>query len=561
MLLLLAAGMLPHAAAASGTTVDSHEANTVTRGTGSIPSDVVESNITNVTASADAFASVNGTPYFWQSADHRFDVTVSTNTSGAYALCLSPDSGTNRTATTCEQFSATATENQSNTTVVTFAPNRTRLANTTRMTIALKNATTNSTLDTASVGIAAKSGDLDGDGLSNERELEVGTDVGTADTDDDGLADGPEVDQYETDPTVADTDGDGLRDGAEVHEHGTDPKAVDTDSDGLADDVEVQSVTSPTDPDTDDDGLTDSAEVEGGTDPTAVDTDDDGLTDLAERKAGTDPTRADTDGDGLTDAKELDGPTSPTDPDSDDDGLQDGRELAIGTDPTAADSDGDGLNDHEEVTDLGTDPTEADTDGDFLSDKTEAKLGTDPTDSLSPAWITGGMLGFLVGVGATVVVTRREWGGSLRPDFVSLTPSYLRRVVTSEARDASVTAVEAVSGSDATPNTAESGEMTAAEVVECAEVELVSDAELVQRMLRAEGGRMRQSEIVDATGWSKAKVSRRLSAMADDGDVTKVEIGRENLICLDGAVPELATPREVPSSSKTGRLAATASGQ
>jgi hypothetical protein len=43
---------------------------------------------------------------------------------------------------------------------------------------------------------------------------------------------------------------------------------------------------------------------------------------------------------------------------------------------------------------------------------------------------------------------------------------------------------------------------------------------------------MRQADIVAETGWSDAKVSQLLSAMADEGRVEKLRLGRENLISL-----------------------------
>ena len=58
--------------------------------------------------------------------------------------------------------------------------------------------------------------DSDGDGLTNARELEVGTSVTKADTDGDGLGDREEVEVYGTDPRKPDTDGDGFLDGQEV---------------------------------------------------------------------------------------------------------------------------------------------------------------------------------------------------------------------------------------------------------------------------------------------------------------------------------------------------------
>lgn len=62
--------------------------------------------------------------------------------------------------------------------------------------------------------------------------------------------------------------------------------------------------------------------------------------------------------------------------------------------------------------------------------------------------------------------------------------------------------------------------------------ELLSDEERVVRLLEANGGRMKQASIVSETNWSNAKVSQLLSAMADEGRIEKLRIGRENLITL-----------------------------
>lgn len=64
------------------------------------------------------------------------------------------------------------------------------------------------------------------------------------------------------------------------------------------------------------------------------------------------------------------------------------------------------------------------------------------------------------------------------------------------------------------------------------DLSLLSDEERVEHLLERHGGRMRQAKIVKETGWSDAKVSQLLSAMADDGRVTKLRLGRENLISL-----------------------------
>ncbi|MBN1585293.1 hypothetical protein JW899_02900 [Candidatus Uhrbacteria bacterium] len=58
--------------------------------------------------------------------------------------------------------------------------------------------------------------DTDGDGLSDDEELAIGSDPSVTDTDGDGLTDFDEVRIYRSDPLLADTDGDGYPDGLEV---------------------------------------------------------------------------------------------------------------------------------------------------------------------------------------------------------------------------------------------------------------------------------------------------------------------------------------------------------
>ena len=69
---------------------------------------------------------------------------------------------------------------------------------------------------------------------------------------------------------------------------------------------------------------------------------------------------------------------------------------------------------------------------------------------------------------------------------------------------------------------------------EAQDLSLLSDEERVERLLAANGGRMRQAAIVSETGWSDAKVSQLLSEMAASGRVEKLRLGRENLISLPG---------------------------
>jgi serine/threonine protein kinase len=108
----------------------------------------------------------------------------------------------------------------------------------------------------AATATAVSAADSDGDGLSNVREAELKTDPNKADTDEDGLLDGEEVQKYATNPLNIDSDGDGVTDGDEI-KNGTNPNAADTDGDELTDGEERQIGTNPLLRDTDQDGLND----------------------------------------------------------------------------------------------------------------------------------------------------------------------------------------------------------------------------------------------------------------------------------------------------------------
>jgi hypothetical protein len=70
--------------------------------------------------------------------------------------------------------------------------------------------------------------------------------------------------------------------------------------------------------------------------------------------------------------------------------------------------------------------------------------------------------------------------------------------------------------------------------------ELLTDEDRVLTLLEDHGGRMRQSNIVDETDWSKSKVSMLLSDMEDEGDISKLRVGRENIVSLAGHEPDAA---------------------
>ncbi|MFC6755448.1 MULTISPECIES: helix-turn-helix transcriptional regulator [Haloarcula] len=84
------------------------------------------------------------------------------------------------------------------------------------------------------------------------------------------------------------------------------------------------------------------------------------------------------------------------------------------------------------------------------------------------------------------------------------------------------------SASESTPDTA----------VE--EPELLNDDDRVIKLLEENGGRMKQVDIVETTEWSKSKVSMLLSDMEEEGDISKLRVGRENIISLAGEEPDAA---------------------
>ena len=245
-------------------------------------------------------------------------------------------------------------------------------------------------------------GDFDNDGLSDRREVQLGTDIALRDTDGDGLTDGQEVLITNTDPLLQesvqvgvldgdiDTDNDGLSDRIELNETDTNINSADLadqladfDNDGLSNLIEVsQLLTNPSLKDTDSNGIDDGSE----------DFDQDGLTNLQElNDTGTDPTDSDSLGNGILDGDE----------DRDVDGLSDGLELnhinpdtnepyydfeLSDSDANAVldgeeDFDGDALSNRVEVELTLTNPWLADSDADGVNDGAEDTDSDGLTDS------------------------------------------------------------------------------------------------------------------------------------------------------------------------------------
>jgi hypothetical protein len=80
--------------------------------------------------------------------------------------------------------------------------------------------------------------DTDADGLGDEDEVLLGTDIADPDTDGDGVLDGDEI-VMGADPLDTDSDDDGITDGDEVAQ-GTNPADADTDGDGVNDAEDVE---------------------------------------------------------------------------------------------------------------------------------------------------------------------------------------------------------------------------------------------------------------------------------------------------------------------------------
>lgn len=269
--------------------------------------------------------------------------------------------------------------------------------------------------------------DKDNDGLSNEEEVELGTDPAKKDTDNDSKWDKQDncplianIDQKNTDSDAQgdicdnDDDSDGVVDTGDncpliVN---TDQKNTDGDSEGdvcdsdddndtvldttdncplIANTDQANNDQDPLgdlcDPDDDNDDLTDDEEKVLGADPFKPDTDSDSVGDKTDNcPLFTNTNQKNTDGDSKGDV---------CDPDDDNDNVADGSDncsLVINTnqanneqdsegDACDLDDDNDNLSDTEEVP-LKTDPFNPDTDGDGLIDGEEVKkIGTNP---LSP---------------------------------------------------------------------------------------------------------------------------------------------------------------------------------
>lgn len=157
---------------------------------------------------------------------------------------------------------------------------------------------------------------------------------------------------------------------------------------------------------------------------------------------------------------------------------------------------------------------------DGVDGSTAGPVGTSFVEALDPIEVFVGLLliatGFVAGIYATVYL-RGLLGRHLTEQRLSLSDAFIADFA-AEEWDPSEIRPE--------PNASE----------------LASQEEHVIRLLIANEGRMRQSTLIAETGWSQAKVSRLLQEMEANGDVSRIHVGRHNLVVL-GRFPPLADGR------------------
>ena len=479
------------------------------------------------------------TQYVWQSAHHTFDIRLNgADTTQNVQICLHTKNVQSGGAQDkkCERKHMVADSRQTVTISLDRYLQNTIGSRTVYATIRSESGPNRSIIAQKSetVFVLRKHGDFDGDGLANRKEIVIfHTNPSKSDTDEDGLTDGQEVHVYHTDPNKPDTDGDGLNDSVEVKIYHTNPNKPDTDGDGLPDGKEMNIYhTNPNKKDTDGDGLSDGKEVNTyHTNPLKADTDGDGLPDGKEIQVyHTDPNNADTDGDALSDGKEVHVyHTNPNIKDTDGDGLNDSAEVTTyHTDPNKKDTDDDGLSDGKEVHVYGTNPNKKDTDGDGIVDGAEVLRGTNPT-SPNRATVGERLLGTAVVTEVTIKQLPMTSVGYPRIIF-TIAVIFIAILALIKRRTRIVSQVWARTLSIISLNITDSRELETEKPSSIANREELTNTQRVLHLLDEHDGRIKQSELVTEYSWSKATVSRTLSAMEENGDIVKIDIGQTNLV-------------------------------
>lgn len=135
----------------------------------------------------------------------------------------------------------------------------------------------------------------------------------------------------------------------------------------------------------------------------------------------------------------------------------------------------------------------------------------------APSWALGiGLIAIILGGGIAIKRYRGDYSDNVGSDALTDTPA--------AAGDN-----EPEPATETDPHSADDSHT---------ETEFLTDEDRVVKLIRSNGGRMKQVNIVDETNWSKSKVSMLLSDMEDEGTISKLRVGRENIISLEGFEPE-----------------------
>lgn len=205
------------------------------------------------------------------------------------------------------------------------------------------------------------------------------------------------------------------------------------------------------------------------------------------------------------------------------DGPTDERRLAVVVLRPGGDRDGDGLNNGEEIGGS-THPAVADTDGDGYTDGLEVEWGSDPMHDLSPR------LG--------MAESGKKAAGPATPPVLS---EIVTRLVALLSFDGTAVLSTALAGLAAL---AVAVGMSLGRrywrAVQIEGIDLATDEKYLLRLLSANGGQLAQSEIVEQSGWSKAKVNRLLASLEAAGEIKMVAEGRENIVLRPGEESRLA---------------------
>lgn len=163
--------------------------------------------------------------------------------------------------------------------------------------------------------------------------------------------------------------------------------------------------------------------------------------------------------------------------------------------------------------------------------ETEAPASEDAADPGIP-FVTIGIVIFL---GLATAVAYRA---GLLPTGILDTGGLRSRETAEQSVDTEAETQHVSGGAKPDRSTVPEGERPNDGTAAVTDEQFLSDEERVITLLEAQGGRMKQVDIVDRTDWSKSKVSMLLSEMESEGTISKLRVGRENIVSLAGHEPD-----------------------